>query len=121
MSNQLISVAIVSGAIFITALAVAIRSERFREVASAVAGTAFAFAAGCLLFFAMDKEGKRNTKIRGIVKEIKESRKTAKEDKAETEEALSSAAEEEIVVHESAKEEQEELAAPKRKRTRLKA
>ena len=120
MNHQLIAMLIVSVTILVAAVVAAIKCKPFRTAISGVAGAAFVVAVTSLLFLVADKEGRRNIKVRGLVKEMKDARKSAKADKKETEEAITAEVKEEVAVHEEAKEEQEELAKPKKKRTRLK-
>lgn len=118
--SQLVPTLIISTVVLIAAIVAAVKCKPLRAAISGVAGAAFVVAVTSLLFLVADKEGRRNIKVRGLVKEMKDARKSAEADKEETEEAISAEVEEEVAVHEEAKEEQEELAKPKKKRTRLK-
>ena len=124
MNDQLLSMLIVSTVIAVVAGVAAFKNKKLRKVLSGVAGSAFVVGVTSLLFLVADKEGRRNIKARGLVKDLKDARKGAESDKEETEAALSEKVKEESSVHEGAADEQEELAKPKKdskKRTRLKA
>ena len=118
MSGQATAILVVSVAIFIAAVVAAVKCKPFRTAAIGVAGAAVAVITTLFFFFVADKEHRRNIKVRQTVKEIKEGRKSAKEDKEATEEALTAEANKEAEVHDEAKDEQDALAKPER--TRLK-
>ena len=118
MSGQGLSILVVSVTIFIAAVVAAIKCKRFRTAAIGVAGAAAAVITTLFFFFVADKEHRRNVRVRQTVKEIKDGRKSAKEDKEDTEEAITEEVKKEDGIHKEAKEEQEDLSKPVR--TRLK-
>ena len=121
MTNQIVSMAIIFGVVIVASVVFAVRSERFRQAAVGVGGAALAGLIAAIAALFIRGEAKKGAALRRAQRTIKEGRKEAEEDRAVTEAAISAEVKKEVEIHEEAKDEQEELAKPKKTRTRLKA